>query len=128
MELQGKVIAVLDKRSGTAKSTGNPWAAQEYVIETHDTYPRKLCFEVFGDDKIQLFNIQIGEEINVSFDIDAREWQGRWFNSIRAWKVERVTDNVGASMPSAAPIPPSFPNDIAAPTSPIVAEKDDLPF
>ena len=89
MELSGKVIAVLEPRGGVSK-TGNAWKVQEYVIETHDQYPRKMCFDVFGEDKINQFNIQVGEELTVHFDIDAREWQGRWFNSIRAWKVERV--------------------------------------
>ena len=82
MELAGKVIAVLEPRGGVSKS-GNEWKVQEYVIETHDQYPRRMCFDVFGADKIQQFNIQVGEELNVFFDIDAREWQGRWFNSIR---------------------------------------------
>ena len=63
-----------------------------------------MCFDVFGADKIAQFNIQAGEELNVFFDVDAREWNGRWFNSIRAWKVERV----GAQGPVAldAPFPP----------------------
>ena len=82
MELSGKVIAVLEPRGGVSK-TGNAWKVQEYVIETHDQYPRKMCFDVFGEDKINQFNIQVGEELTVHFDIDAREWQGRWFNSIR---------------------------------------------
>ena len=86
MELAGRVIAVLEPKGGTSRN-GNEWKVQEYVIETHDQYPRRMCFDVFGDDKIKQFNIQVGEELNVSFDIDAREWQGRWFNSIRAWKV-----------------------------------------
>lgn len=88
MELAGKVIAVLEPRGGVSK-TGNEWKVQEYVIETHDQYPKKMCFDVFGADKIAQFNIQAGEELNVFFDVDAREWNGRWFNSIRAWKVYR---------------------------------------
>ena len=76
MELAGKVIAVLEPRSGVSK-TGNEWKVQEYVIETHDQYPRKMCFDVFGADKIAQFNIQVGEELNVYFDVDAREWNGR---------------------------------------------------
>ena len=60
MELAGKVIAVLEPRSGVSK-TGNEWKVQEYVIETHDQYPRKMCFDVFGADKIAQFNIQVGE-------------------------------------------------------------------
>ena len=126
MELAGKVIAVLEPRGGVSK-TGNEWKVQEYVIETHDQYPRRMCFDVFGADKIQQFNIQMGEELNVSFDIDAREWNGRWFNSIRAWKVDRAP--VGGSQPvppmGAAPFPPvnAAPASFAAQD-----EKDDLPF
>ena len=121
MELSGKVIAVLDPRSGVSK-TGNPWMVQEYVIETHDQYPRKMCFDVFGEDKIKQFNIQIGEELTVSFDVDAREWQGRWFNSIRAWKVERAATQQPA--PADVPFPPmpDAPVDFSAGD-----EKDDLP-
>lgn len=127
MELAGKVIAVLQPRGGVSKTTGNEWKAQEYVIETHDQYPKKMCFDIFGADKIEQYNIQIGEEINVFFDIDARQWQDRWFNSIRAWKIERV----GAQAPAATPVDP-FPPMNAAPAAPVdftaTDEKDDLPF
>ena len=68
MELAGKVIAVLEPRGGVSK-TGNEWKVQEYVIETHDQYPKKMCFDVFGADKIAQFNIQAGEELNVFFDV-----------------------------------------------------------
>lgn len=127
MELAGRVIAVLEPKGGTSRN-GNEWKVQEYVIETHDQYPRRMCFDVFGDDKIKQFNIQIGEELNVSFDIDAREWQGRWFNSIRAWKVERVNADAQQMPPMDAPFPPLN----AAPAAPVdfssSDEKDDLPF
>lgn len=127
MELAGKVIAVLEPRGGVSKN-GNEWKVQEYVIETHDQYPRRMCFDVFGADKIQQFNIQVGEELNVFFDIDAREWQGRWFNSIRAWKVERVNADAQQMPPMDAPCPPLN----AAPAAPVdfssSDEKDDLPF
>ena len=81
MELQGKVIAVLPERSGVSQR--GEWKSQDYVIETHDAYPRKMVFGVFGADRISRFNIQIGQEVTVSFDIDAHEYQGRWFNNIR---------------------------------------------
>ena len=114
MELAGKVIAVLEPRSGVSK-TGNEWKVQEYVIETHDQYPRKMCFDVFGADKIAQFNIQVGEELNVYFDVDAREW-----------KVDRVS----AQAPVAPDAP--FPPMNAAPAAPVdfasTDEKDDLPF
>ncbi|MBE6297118.1 MAG: DUF3127 domain-containing protein [Bacteroidales bacterium] len=90
MEITGKIIAVLPERGGISK-TGNEWKMQEYVLETQEQYPRKVCFNVFGSDKIAQFNIQAGEEMTVSFDINAREYNGRWYNDIRAWKVERGT-------------------------------------
>lgn len=102
MEFTGKIIAILQPRGGVSK-TGNEWKVQEYVIEDHGQYPRKMCFDVFGADKIEQFNIQMGEELTVSFDVDARQWQDRWFNSIRAWKVERVS--AAAPAPGALYLP-----------------------
>lgn len=126
MELTGKIIAVLPAKEGVSKA-GNPWMTQEYVLETHDQYPRKMCFNLFGADKINQFNIQIGEELTVSFDIDCREWQGRWFNDIRAWKVERVnaTEQTSANATEQAPIPPisAAPVDFTQNDT-----TDDLPF
>ena len=66
MEFTGKIIAILQPRGGVSKS-GNEWKSQEYVIEDHGQYPRKMCFDVFGADKIAQFNIQAGEELNVYF-------------------------------------------------------------
>ena len=88
MEIQGKVIAVLPERSGV--SARREWKSQTYVIETQEQYPKKMAFDVFGADRIANFGIQLGEVINVSFDIDAHEYQGRYFNQIRAWNVTKV--------------------------------------
>ncbi|MEH2831407.1 DUF3127 domain-containing protein [Segatella copri] len=89
MEIQGKVIAVLPERSGV--SARGEWKSQTYVIETQEQYPKKMAFDVFGADRLAQFNIQNGEVINVSFDIDAHEYQGRYFNQIRAWNVTKVS-------------------------------------
>ena len=95
MEIQGKVIAVLPERSGV--SARGEWKSQTYVIETQEQYPKKMAFDVFGADRLAQFNIHSGEEILVSFDIDAHEYQGRWFNSIRAWSVTKVSQQAMAS-------------------------------
>ena len=71
MEFTGKIIAILPQRGGVSKS-GNEWKVQEYVIEDHGQYPRRMCFDVFGADKIEQFNIQMGEELTVSFESSAR--------------------------------------------------------
>ena len=109
MEITGKIIAVLPERGGVSQ----------------EQYPRKMCFDVFGADKIAQFAIKIGDQLTVSFDIDAREYNGRWYNSIRAWKVERAT--APAESPAGpVPFPPvsdAAPVDFSAGDS-----KDDLPF
>ncbi len=88
MEIQGKIIQVLPLQQGTSQRTGNPWALQSYVLETIEQYPRKVCFEVFGSDRIQQFACKEGDEVTVSFDIESREFNGRWYTSIRAWRVQ----------------------------------------
>ena len=98
MELTGKIIAVLPERGGVSKA-GNEWKIQEYVLETMEQYPRKMMFNVFGADRIAQFNIQLGETLTVSFDIDSREYNGRWYNDIRAWRVERGTAPVSTDIP-----------------------------
>ena len=85
--MTGVVIAVLPERSGTSQR--GEWKSQSLVIETQEQYPKHLCFEVFGADRIAQFNIKGGETITVQFDIDARQYQDRWFNSIKAWNVIR---------------------------------------
>ena len=125
MELTGKIIAVLPERSGVSARTGSEWKMASYVLETMEQYPRKMVFEIFGSDRIAQCNIQLGEVLTVSFDIDAREYQGRWFNSIRAWKVDRNTMPEGAAPQDfVPPFPPAgAPADFSAGD-----EKDDLPF
>ena len=134
MEIQGKIIAVLDKRSGVSKSTGKEWSSQEYVIETHEQYPKKCCFNVFGEDKINMFAIKAGEELKVSFDIDAHEYQGRYFNNINAWKVERTADKAtaptdkAASPTGTAEAAPQAAEAAPQPAAPPAEDADDLPF
>ena len=69
MEITGRIIAVLPVQGGISKN-GNEWKKQEYVLETHDQYPKKVCFQIFGADRIDQAAIQPGEELTVFFDID----------------------------------------------------------
>ena len=122
MELQGKVIAETQERTGT--SARGDWKAKDFVIETHETYPKKMVFSVFGEERLSRFNIQIGQEVLVSFDIDAREYNGRWFNSIRAYDVRQVDPaQYGAAAPAA---PAAFASEPAA--APAAAPAADAPF
>ena len=129
MELQGKVIAVLTARSGV--SARGEWKSQSFVIETHDSFPRKMVFDVFGEERLSRFNIQLGQEVNVSFDIDAHEYNGRWFNNIRAFDVRLVDPNTVSAAPAAqaAPAAPQQPANAPFPPQPEQSNSDDdLPF
>lgn len=129
MELQGKVIAVLPARSGV--SARGEWKSQSFVIETHDSFPRKMVFDVFGEERLTRFNIQLGQEVNVSFDIDAHEYNGRWFNNIRAFDVRLVDPNTVSAAPAAqaAPAAPQQPTNAPFPPQPEQSNSDDdLPF
>ena len=86
-EITGKIIAVLPTKSGIS-ARGTQWSSQTAVIETQEQYPKKVAFDVLGD-KIAEFNLHVGEEVTVSFDINAREFNGKWFNSVNAWHVVR---------------------------------------
>lgn len=138
MEFTGRIIAVLEPRSGVARTTGNPWMMQDFVIEEMmGQYPKRMCFNVFGEDKIKAMNIQVGQELTVSFDINAREYQGRWYNDIRAWKVEPAAQAAAPATPpldAVAPFPPAQPAAPAAADPAVPAfdaasdETSDLPF
>lgn len=135
MEIEGKVIAVLPEQGGVSPRTGNAWKSQEYVIETHDQYPHKCCFRVFGAERISNMNIQVGEELRVSFDVDAREYQGRWYNTLSAWRVDRVDPAAAqaaamGAQPMAAPgafPPPPAGFAPATPTATPAAQENPFP-
>lgn len=87
MDIKGKIIAVLEKKSGMNER--GTWAVQEYVLETLEKFPHKLVFEAFTEEKIQEFKIQLGEVVTVKFEFHAQEYKGRWYNKVRAWEVNR---------------------------------------
>lgn len=127
MELIGKAIAALPVKSGVSKKTGEQWQSREYVIETQEQYPKRMCFEVFGTDKLKEFNIRNNDLIKVHFDISAREYNGKWYNSIRAWKVEHVNPD-GSAVGSTAAAPVAQAQAPAAPAPATQESEEDLPF
>lgn len=131
MEIQGKIIRDLGETSGTSRA-GNAWKKHEYVLETHDTYPKQICFNLFGDRADQ-YVCNVGEEVTLSFDINSREFNGRWYTDISGWKIEK--GGAAASAPAPAPAPAAAP--YAAPATPAgpadpfgapAGGSDDLPF
>lgn len=127
MDIIGKAIAALPVKSGVSQRTGEQWQSREYVIETQEQYPKKICFEVFGIDKLKEFNIRSNDLIKVHFDINAREYNGKWYNSIRAWKVEHVNpDGSVVGSTAAAPVAQA---QAPVPAAPAAQEsEEDLPF
>ena len=133
MELIGKAIAALPVKSGVSQRTGEQWQSREYVFETQEQYPKRVCFEVFGTDKLKEFNIRNNDLIKVHFDITAREYNGKWYNSIRAWKVEHVTQDGSVAGDTANQVAASSPQEPQAPATQAAApaakeSDDDLPF
>ncbi|MEE6185656.1 hypothetical protein PIECOFPK_00751 [Mycovorax composti] len=91
MELTGKLIQVLPLQSGVAK-TGNEWRKQDIIVETEGQYPKKVCISIWGDrinDKI----LQVGNMLKIYFDIESREFNGRWYTDVKAWKVEPLSSS-----------------------------------
>jgi len=86
LEISGKIIELLTVKSG--QSANGEWRKQEYVLETENEYPKKICFMAWGD-KIDQFNIEQGENLAVSVDLESREYNGRWYTDVKAWKVSR---------------------------------------
>ena len=133
MEIIGKAISALPVKSGVSQRTGEQWQSREYVIETQDQYPKKMCFEVFGTDKLKEFNIRNNDLIKVHFDITAREYNGKWYNSVRAWKVEHVNQDGSAAGATANQVAASSQQEPQAPATQAAApaakeSDDDLPF
>lgn len=95
MEITGKIIEVLPLKSGT--SPKGEWRSQQYVLETIEQYPHKFLFEAFGADKINSFALQVGEQVTVSYNTDARPYNDTWYGSNHAWKVVRASSSVPPS-------------------------------
>lgn len=122
MEVKGKIILALPEMSGTSKA-GNAWKKREYVLETQETYPRKVHFDFFGERADQ-YPLSVGDDITLSFDIESREFNGRWYTSVRGWKAEKS----GATAPVSA-APQDYPGAVPPPPAITPAdENDDLPF
>ncbi|MCQ2374395.1 MAG: DUF3127 domain-containing protein [Salinivirgaceae bacterium] len=122
LELEGKLTKILPAATGQGKN-GTNWFRQDFVIEIAGQYPTNVCFSIWGD-KVNINNFQIGDEIKVSFDVNSREYQDKWYTSLRPWKIERAgaqaQNNASAWNPSTEPTP--------MPTSDLPQPENDLPF
>ena len=119
MEISGILIQKLPVFNGTG-TRGN-WVKQEFVLETRESqYPRKVCISVFGDDKVrELASYKTGEPVKVSFNLESKEYNGRWYTEVRAWKMEKEAASGAAE---SYPVPPP-PMEMESGEG-----EDDLPF
>lgn len=124
LELEGRIVRKLNVQSGT--SARGAWSKQEFIFEYQEgNFPSQVCFNVWGDDKVrELDKYQVGDKVKVSFNLSAREYNGRWYNDIRAWRIEPAV----AAPVAPAPVmeDPGFP----AESYPQQAgfDEGDLPF
>ncbi|OIP02696.1 MAG: hypothetical protein AUJ97_05680 [Bacteroidetes bacterium CG2_30_32_10] len=115
MELKAKLVQLLPLQSGEGKN--GPWKKQDIILETDGQYPKKVCVSIWGD-KINVNQLQLGNQLTVSFDIESREFNGRWYTDVKAWKIETAG--------SASPEPEAIQQEENVMLPP--SEGDDLPF
>lgn len=108
MEITGKIIRVLPEKSGQSARGG--WRKQEYILETQGQYPKTVCFMAWGD-KIDEFGIREGQELEVSIDIESREYNERWYTDVKAWKVAPLGGREPAGAPPPGDEPPPYGED-----------------
>ncbi|AWW00190.1 DUF3127 domain-containing protein [Arcticibacterium luteifluviistationis] len=116
MEISGNIVQVLPLQSGEGKN--GPWKKQDFVIETEGTYPKKVCLSMWGD-KINENLITVGTTLTASIEIESREYNGRWYTDVKAWKLEGQATSAPSAAPASAP---------AAEIPAALEGEDDLPF
>lgn len=123
--IEGQITAILPKTRGVGQR--GEWVSQDFVLKTDDNYPKNICFTILGADKIKEANIKIGDVVSIGVNIESREFNGRWYTSIKAWSVKRKFEAQAAKQAPPAPTPqPSQPTQTQ--TSSSVDNTDDLPF
>jgi len=122
LEISGRVVQLLPEQTGTGKN--GQWTKHDFIIETGEQYPRKVCFSAWGDKAGLVKSLQQGAFVKVSFNIESREFNNRWYTDLRVWKIEGGEETVapGASAMAA--------DDLLEPLSPGESggEDDGLPF
>tara|TARA_R110002167_G_scaffold121776_1_gene300148 strand:- start:161 stop:466 length:306 start_codon:yes stop_codon:yes gene_type:complete len=93
MNVKGVLLKVLDKEQGTSKA-GKEWVKQSFVIKTDAKFNPEICFELFGEDKVAMLPILIGETLSVDFNLSSREYKGRYYTQASAWKIEGAKTKV----------------------------------
>jgi hypothetical protein len=117
MELRARLVQMLPLQTGEGKN--GQWKKQDIIVETEGQYPKKVCVAIWGD-KADASVLNVGNMLNISFDVESREFNGRWYTDVRAWKVEMAGAEASAPATQADTVQPVF--------TPSGEAKDDLPF
>ncbi len=125
MELSGKIFKVLPKETGEGKN--GAWTKQSIVIETpHERYPKKVCVALWGDIVNNNTFVE-GADISVEFDVESREYMGKWYTDVKAWRINKTNANTGSTQQAVStPATNNTPAYTEA-DAPAIAD-DDLPF
>ena len=133
MEIQVKIVNVLPVQTFTSSKTGNSYSKYTFVGETAGQYPKKIAFTVMGEDKFSGMGIVVDGTYTVSFDVESREWNGKWFTEASAWKAVRIDGAQGQQQ-----APQANTSQAQAPASPVKEntsgsqgggeQNDNLPF
>jgi len=121
MQLTVRLTQVLPLESGTSRN--GEWKKQNIIVETDGQYPKKMCVSIWGD-KINPTQLQEGNRLTIDFDVESREFNGRWYTDVKAWKIEVA----GATQEAVMPEAPADYNLPEPPPTPPVPNFDDLPF
>jgi len=122
LQVTGKIQQILKPESGVSRA-GKEWKKQEFVIETEEQFPRKVCFTLFGDKSSLLDSFSEGDEVDVSFNLESREFNGKWYHNINAWKLDKKQGEESLPEP-----PPEFRPEDIPPEPADDSDSSDLPF
>ncbi len=100
MELTGRVIKLLAEQTGT----NGEWKRRDFVVETDDQYPKKACFSAWAARVADVANLNEGDKVKVSFDVNSREYNEKWYNDLRPWKIEKVGEGSAPAAPAGQPV------------------------
>ncbi len=95
LEINGRVIKILPEQTGQGRN--GAWVKRDFVIETADQYPKKVCFSTWGDKTNEVNKLSEGEEVTVSFNVESREYNERWYTDLRAWRINKTSNQPAAN-------------------------------
>lgn len=105
LKISGRVVELLDVQSGEGKN--GPWKKQDFILETDGNYPKTVCITQWGDD-IDTFALSEGDRLTAHIDLRSREYNGRWYTDVKAWKVEKDdAERAGPGVDPGGPMDPS---------------------